>query len=106
MGIPMGVYSDYPAEEKLQELGIRECMSVILCSGDPEVAAYKPDPKGLQVLAGKMGQVPEACVYLGDREDVDLRSAERAGMCGLLVSKKNLGWLDAKIEEAFRGKVQ
>lgn len=106
IGIPMGVYSDYPAEKKLQELGIRKYMSTVLCSSDPEVAAYKPAPKGLQILAGKMGQVPEACVYLGDREEIDLRSAERAGMCGLLVNKKNLHWLDAKIRETCREKLQ
>ena len=105
-GMPLGVYSDYPAEEKLQKLGIRKCMSVILCSGDPEVAAYKPDPKGLQVLAGKMGQAPGSCVYLGDREEVDLRSAERAGMRGLLVSKKNLGWLDAQVKKIFQDNLQ
>lgn len=104
-GVPLGVYSDYPAQEKLQKLGIGDFMSVVLYSGDPEVGAYKPDPKGLQVLAGKMGLVPEACVYLGDREELDLRSAERAGMRGLLISNKNLAWLDSKVEAAFPGRV-
>ena len=100
MGIPMGVYSDYPAEEKLKKLGIRKCMSAVLCSCDPEVGAYKPDPRGLQVMARKMGQAPEACVYLGDREDIDIRGAHRAGMHGLLISKKNIGWLNAQFEKA------
>ncbi len=100
MGISMGVYSDYPAEEKLQKLGIRKCMSVVLCSCDPEVGVYKPDPRGLQVIARKMGQAPEACVYLGDREDIDILGAQRAGMQGLLVSKKNVSWLNAQVEKA------
>ena len=96
----MGVYSDYPAEDKLQKLGIRECMSVVLCSCDDEVRAYKPDSKGLEVLARKMGQIPEACVYLGDREDIDLCSADRAKMHGLLFSKKNLNWLNEHVEKS------
>ena len=99
MGIPMGIYSDYPSEEKLQKLGIRKCMSVVLCSCDPEVGTYKPDPRGLRVIARKMGQAPEACVYFGDREDTDILGAHRAGMHGLLFSKKNLAWLDAQIKK-------
>lgn len=97
----MGVYSDYPAREKLEALGLLGSMAAVLCSQDPEVGTFKPDPQGLRVLAGKIGQVPEACVYLGDRRDVDLTAAERAGMRGLLVSQKNLVWIDTRLREVF-----
>lgn len=100
-GVPMGVYSDYPAREKLEALGLLGSMAAVLCSQDPEVGTFKPDPQGLRVLAGKIGQVPEACVYLGDRRDVDLTAAERAGMRGLLVSQKNLVWIDTRLREVF-----
>jgi putative hydrolase of the HAD superfamily len=99
-GIPMGVYSDYPAEEKLRRLGILQCMTAVLCSSDREVGTFKPDPRGLQVLAWKLAQAPESCVYLGDREAIDVCAARRAGMRGLLFSNKNLVWLDAELGKA------
>ncbi len=106
VGIPMGVYSDYPAEEKLQRLGIQKDMSVVLCSSDSEVGTFKPNPRGFQIVAKKLGLAPDECVYLGDREDVDIRGAQDAGMHGLLVNKKNLLWLNEQMEKTPRGMVQ
>ncbi len=76
-GIATGVYSEYPAEDKLQALGITVDVSV--SSTDVEVDAFKPDPKGLLVALRRLGVPPERAVYVGDRDDRDRPCAEAAG---------------------------
>ena len=43
--IGLGVLSDYPAERKLQALGVRESFAVVLSAEDAMVQAYKPSPR-------------------------------------------------------------
>ena len=46
VGLPAGLLSDYPAHGKLQALGLAERFSPVLCSTDPDIDAFKPDPRG------------------------------------------------------------
>ncbi len=80
MGIPIGIYSDYPVHDKLRVLGIEGMIANCICSTDREVRAYKPNPRGFTVTASKMGLPPERVYYIGDRKEVDGVGAERAGM--------------------------
>jgi HAD superfamily hydrolase (TIGR01509 family) len=76
----LGVLSDYPAEAKLTALGLDGMFDVCLTAQSPEVGAFKPDPRGLLVLAHRLGVQPDTCVYVGDRPDVDGLAAQAAGM--------------------------
>ncbi|MBI4875352.1 MAG: HAD family hydrolase [Acidobacteria bacterium] len=84
-GIRLGVFSDYPAEAKLKALDVREFFEAVTSAEDPEVQAYKPDPKGLLATLARLGVVPERALYVGDRAEVDAEAAARAGMRFLLL---------------------
>jgi FMN phosphatase YigB (HAD superfamily) len=82
----LGVYSDYPAVDKLKELGIYHCFNTIVCSQDKDVKALKPSPKGFLVAAEKLGLKPDQVLYIGDRYDVDAVGAQNAGMQFFIVN--------------------
>ncbi|OPY66962.1 MAG: 2-deoxyglucose-6-phosphatase [Syntrophorhabdaceae bacterium PtaU1.Bin034] len=84
--LPVGIFSDYPPEEKLHALGLQpDC---IACGSDPEVDALKPHPKGLLSLAARL-QVPvDMCLMVGDRDEKDGEAARRAGMKYLVVRRR------------------
>lgn len=88
LGVPMGVYSDYPAKNKLKKLGVQNEIPVVVCSGDADVVSCKPAPRGFEVAAGKIGLDPSQVVYVGDREDVDAVGAQNAGMTPIIVTKQ------------------
>ncbi len=79
-GLPQGVYSDYPAEEKLETLGVAGAMDVTIFSGQPGLGRYKPAPEGFALAARRLGIPAGAVVYVGDRDDVDGRGSRAAGM--------------------------
>jgi len=81
-GIAIGVFSDYPAEAKLGALGL--AAEVVRSATDPDVDRLKPDPRGLAVVAARLGAAPETCLVIGDRDDRDGEAARRAGMRFLL----------------------
>jgi len=88
LGVPMGVYSDYPSEDKLRRLGIRSAFRAVVCSTDPDVGAFKPHPRGFHVAAAKPGLQPVNVTYVGDREDLDALGAAKAGMHAVIVGPK------------------
>jgi HAD superfamily hydrolase (TIGR01509 family) len=79
-GLVLGVFSDYPAEDKLAALGLRGAFDVVLAATDEDVNAFKPHPRGFEVACARMGLAPEQVLYVGDRADVDGRGARAAGM--------------------------
>lgn len=84
-GIPAGVFSDYPAREKLEALGLREGISLEACATDAGINAFKPHPKGLLWSCGRWGLAPAEVLYVGDRGEVDAAGAANAGMpCAIL----------------------
>lgn len=85
-GILIGVFSDYPAKEKLQALGLE--VDVMVSATDAEVDRLKPDPKGLIVAASKLNTPVKECLFIGDRDDKDGECARRAGMPYLILNKK------------------
>jgi HAD superfamily hydrolase (TIGR01509 family) len=86
-GIPLGVFSDYEAEDKLKALGVREFFDVVTSSEDPAIQAYKPNPKGLLVTLARLGVAPGQAIYIGDRPEVDAEAARRAGMRAVIVGR-------------------
>jgi HAD superfamily hydrolase (TIGR01549 family) len=90
-GFQVGVFSDYPALDKLQALGLAGTMSLTLCATDPEINAFKPHPKGFLHACALWGVCPEEVLYIGDRPEVDACGAANAGMpCVLLGGRERL----------------
>lgn len=88
VGIMTAVFSDYPADEKLQALDIE--VDIVVDGTMPEVDALKPRPEGLLVTCELLGLEPEECVFIGDRDDKDGECARRAGMPYLLIGETPL----------------
>lgn len=88
----IGIYSDYPADEKLRSL--RLSADYILAASDPGVGIQKPDPRGLQMLMQRAGVGPAQSVLIGDRPERDGLAARRAGVLPLIRSDgPREGWL-------------
>jgi len=80
-GRTIAVFSDYPARAKLQALGLRA--DILVCATDPDVQRLKPHPLGLQRVLERAGAGPEACLYIGDRDERDGACARRLGVAYL-----------------------
>jgi HAD superfamily hydrolase (TIGR01509 family) len=94
-GIEMGVLSDYPAGDKLEALGIASSFSVVLCATDPEVGAFKPDPRGFLAAAARWRLAPAEVLMVGDRADADAAGAEAAGMPCVIIGRSPASPADA-----------
>jgi phosphoglycolate phosphatase/putative hydrolase of the HAD superfamily len=69
-GIATGVFSDYPAQDKLTRLEIfPDC---IVSATDKNVDKLKPSPKGLLVVTEMLGVSVENCLFIGDRFEGEL----------------------------------
>jgi FMN phosphatase YigB (HAD superfamily) len=84
-----GVFSDYPAADKLAALGIGDRFELELSAVDPAVGAFKPSPRGFRIASERWGIPPREILYVGDRSDVDAAGAVSAGMqCALLTARR------------------
>lgn len=85
-GIKIGIYSDYPAHDKLVALGLQA--DSVISSTDPEIDQLKPNPQGLLHIAEALGLSPADCLFVGDRPELDGVCAERAGMPYVIVPRQ------------------
>jgi len=85
-GIRVGVFSDYPAEQKLRALGVLDLVDLVRSAHDSDIGCFKPDPRGLLLVAAALGVRPSECAYVGDRPEVDGMAAQRAGMRGIIIA--------------------
>lgn len=60
---------------------------VLVCATDPEVDAFKPDPKGLLRVAKLLDMLVTECLVIGDRDDRDGEAVRRAGMPNIILSR-------------------
>ncbi len=81
-GIKIGIFSDYPIENKMAALGLHA--DAVCYSLEPDVNRFKPQTAGLQKLVKKMGLDGPECLFIGDRESRDGACARRFGMPFLL----------------------
>lgn len=84
-GIPAGLLSDYPAAGKLRALGLEGRFSPVLCAMDPEIQAFKPNPRGFMAACARWRLEPSQVLYVGDRVEVDATGAAAAGMPCVIV---------------------
>lgn len=90
-GKTIGVLSDYPARDKLSRLELEA--DFVISARDDEVAALKPNPRGLKHLMALAGVGPEATVMIGDRAERDGEMGRRAGVKTYLRSNEAIpGW--------------
>jgi phosphoglycolate phosphatase/putative hydrolase of the HAD superfamily len=86
-GIPAGVFSDYPAREKLEALRVAERISLVACATDGEINAFKPHPR-VRLGHQRWGLEPAEVLYVGDRAEVDAPGAARAGMPCVILARR------------------
>ena len=79
-GVRLGIFSDFPAHDKLEALELAELFDVVLSAHEKSVQRFKPDPKGLRIALKELGVQPGEAIYAGDRPSIDGVAAERAGM--------------------------
>ncbi|MEP7050699.1 MAG: HAD family hydrolase [Pseudomonadota bacterium] len=78
--------SDYPAQRKVDALGVRELFDVVVASGEEHgPQRLKPDPAGFMRAAELLGVPPDKCLVIGDRDDADGAAARAAKMSFRLV---------------------
>jgi HAD superfamily hydrolase (TIGR01509 family) len=82
-----GILSDYPAAAKLGALGLSGRFSPVLSATDPEIAAFKPSPRGYLRACEIWGLAPAEVLFVGDRPDVDATGARAAGMPCVIIGR-------------------
>lgn len=91
-GKTVGIFSDYPAREKLSAMELTA--DHVVAAGDANVGILKPHPRGLEVLMKAAGASPAETILIGDRIERDGAAARRAGATALIRSARPLdGWL-------------
>lgn len=83
------VYSDYPAGEKCDILGIHA--DAIYSSEQEIIGQMKPSVRGLEVISREFGVSPDEMLVVGDRMSKDGKMAECFG-CEYLILKKWKYW--------------
>jgi HAD superfamily hydrolase (TIGR01549 family) len=87
-GVRLGVLSDYAPGDKLHALGLAGRFSPVLCSSDPEIAAFKPSPRGFLRACHVWRLDPAEVLAVGDRDDVDADGAAAAGMACVIIGRR------------------
>lgn len=83
--VHVGVFSDYPAHEKLRALRVADHCSPVLCATDPAIGAFKPDPRGFLAACVHWNLPAAEVLMVGDRAEVDATGARAAGMPCVLI---------------------
>jgi putative hydrolase of the HAD superfamily len=83
-GLPLGLLSDFPAELKLEYLGLHGYWDAVICS--EHTNRLKPDPAPFLELARRMALAPEQILYVGNSVSYDIVGSKRVGMKAALVS--------------------
>jgi len=101
--VRLGVFSEYPAEGKLESLGVREPFAAVVSSFDPEVRRFKPDPAGFLHAARLLDTPPERTLVIGDRDDADGAGARAAGMRFLEIGGREFPSFEPLCGHVFEG---
>ncbi len=81
------IYSDYPAREKAESLGVPEKVR-LFSSGSDGIDTMKPNPAGiLHVMSQYPGTGKAEVIMVGDRDDRDGEAARRAGVDHIILRR-------------------
>jgi putative hydrolase of the HAD superfamily len=89
-GLRLAALSDYDPHEKLRALGIESYFELVVCSSDPEIGVFKPNPRGLLLAIERFGVQPAEAVYIGDRLEVDGAAALAAGVSAIVLTSRRV----------------
>jgi FMN phosphatase YigB (HAD superfamily) len=84
-GLQLAIVSDYPVAAKLRAMRLESFFSVGMCTTDGDVQALTPSPKVIDLARQRLGVERHETMYIGDRVDVDLVAATRAGVMAAIV---------------------
>jgi putative hydrolase of the HAD superfamily len=89
----LGLLSDGWAEvqnAKLDALGLRERFDAVVMTDELGREAWKPSPRGFEVVLERLGGIPAArAVYVSDNPAKDFLGARRAGLRSIRVRQPN-----------------
>lgn len=85
----LGVFSDYPVEDKLEALGVESYFKWKLSSHDDESNGYKPQGNGFERLCHLTGLRPGEILYIGDEVNADILGAKTHGLNAILVNRRS-----------------
>src|SRR5690606_5256485 len=99
--IQIGIYSDYPAEEKLDVMSLKA--DLVVTSTAPSINCFKPQPKALHYICSSLAVSSDECIFVGDRYSRDGKCAENAGVSYLLLptDKKQKNDFFINLKESF-----
>lgn len=90
-GKKIGVFSDYPALDKLDAMGLEA--DFVTNAADPNIGILKPHPRGLETIIAAAGVSPLETLMIGDRIERDGEAARRAGVMVLIRTPRPIaGW--------------
>lgn len=85
--IKIAIYSDYPAVDKLQAMGLEA--DLVVSSTDKAVDSLKPATNGLTYIMKHFNLAPDKCLFIGDRDELDGECARKAGMQYYILSDED-----------------
>ena len=85
--VPAGVFSDYPAADKLAAMGIAGRFRIVLSASDATIGRLKPHPRGFLMACEQWRLAPRDVLFVGDRADVDAAGAAAAGLPCVIVGR-------------------
>lgn len=90
LGKIISIWSDYPADDKLQALGVSA--DHVISAEDPDVGLLKPNARGIELLIGRTGVPAAATLVIGDRVEREGVAARRVGAHALIRGRQTPGW--------------
>jgi len=88
-GYKLAVLSDYPVNNKLEALGWKDVFDMQLSSQDLHINKLKPDPTGMNYIINCFGLNAEEVIYIGDRYEIDTKTASNAGVGCVIIGNNN-----------------
>jgi len=90
--LAIGVFSDYPAREKIEAMKLSPWVKLVLCATDKNIDALKPHPQGFLRACEEWNLRPDEVLYIGDRVEVDGEGAMAAGMSCMILDGTLPDW--------------
>lgn len=101
----VGIYSDYPVQDKLAAMDIQ--VDACFAATDPDMMCLKPDPRGMKTILKKLGNRSDEVLMVGDRYEKDGLSAKGAGVDYMILpsipAKRRKFLEDIKRSQEFNG---
>jgi len=83
--------------QKLRDLGIMDRFEIVLVS--QAIGISKPEKEIFLHACKTAAEKPQDCLYIGDKLDVDAHAAQKAGLKGIWLNRRNLKAATAGISE-------